>query len=146
MDEYSNASPKLYWKPSGSGELKYHRYFAIHSEQCRINSFFVPNGTTYHISIYASNIFYVVTYIEKILSTSNYLIAVLSITGFSPVRACCCKTKLSRFILSVWSAPSLMNGLSINIWNKKSAFSLYIVLNISVVINHYLVFIKKSYS
>ena len=35
-----------------------------------------------------------------------------------------------------------MNGLSSNIWNKKSALSLYIIVNISVVINHYLVFFK----
>ena len=47
-----------------------------------------------------------------------------------------------RFILAVWSALSLMNGLSSNIWNKKSALSLYIIVNISVVINHYLVFFK----
>ena len=37
-----------------------------------------------------------------------------------------------------------MNGLSSNIWNKKSALSLYIIVNISVVINHYLVFIKLN--
>ena len=49
-----------------------------------------------------------------------------------------------RFILAVWSALSLMNGLSNNIWNKKSAFSLYAIVNISVVINHYLVFIKLN--
>ena len=47
-----------------------------------------------------------------------------------------------RFILAVWSILSLMNGLSNKIWNKQSAFALYIIVNISVVMNYYIIFVK----